>query len=294
MNAPEGLEYRSGYWDDREAKDCFKRFLVTIHGLDLSLWEQMGYWDHENYLAFSLFQGDRMVATTNLFSMEMLVEGQRCRLGQFSGVGTMPEFRKRGLNRWLTEQALEWAAPTHDGFFLFADHDAIPFYERCGFESWPETISTLTVEPPAPRSGLLKLDPANAADLDRIHRLACGRSPVSARLGAWTEKLLMFHCLYTLRDDLYYVPDLDVAVFFRAEGRRLTLFDVVGAEVPSFAELHPYLSERPHDEVRFHFVPDKLNVEPERKTPLQHSNAHIYPSLQLPAPDCLFPYSSHA
>ena len=90
MSALEGLDFRSGYWDDRRAKDRFKQFLATIHGLDLSLWEQKGYWDHENYIAFSLFEGQRIVATTNLYSMEMQVEGRRCRLGQFSGVGTLP------------------------------------------------------------------------------------------------------------------------------------------------------------------------------------------------------------
>jgi GNAT superfamily N-acetyltransferase len=282
------------YWDNRRATKRFKEFLIAIHGLDLSLWEQRGYWDYENYHAFSLFEGERIVATTNLFSMEMLIDGRRRRLGQFSGVGTLPEFRRRGLNRWLTERALKWAAPTHDGFFLFADQEAIPFYDSCGFVPLRETVSTLRVERPAPRPGLRKLDPDNDADLEWIHRLACERSPISRLLGAWTEKLLMFHCLYTLRDDLYYLPDLDVAVFFRVDDRRLTLFDVVGREVPSFAELHPYISELPHDEVRFHFMPDKLDVVPSSKTPLKNSNAQVYPPLRLPGPDCLFPYSAHA
>ena len=294
MRALDGLEFRSGYWDDRQATERFKQLLVTIHGLDLSLWEQKGYWDHENYIAFSLFEGDRIVATTNLFSMEMQVEGRRVRLGQFSGVGTLREFRGRGLNRWLTEQALKWATPNHDGFFLFADHDAIPFYDRCGFEPLQETISTLTVERPAPRPGLRRLDPDNDVDLARIHGLARRRDPVSGRLGAWAENLLMFHCLYTLRNDLYYLPELDVAVFFRTENGRLTLFDVVGPQVPAFDDLHPFLSEEPHTEVRFHFMPDKMKVDPDRKTTLQDSNAHIYPPFRMPGPDCLLPYCSHA
>jgi len=133
MRSLEGLEFRSGYWDDRRATDRFKEFLVTIHGLDLSLWERKGYWDHANYRAFSLFEGDRIVATTNLFLMEMMVDGRRRKLGQFSGVGTLPEFRKRGLNRWLTERALEWAAPKHDGFFLFSRTTPI----SSGSTAWP-------------------------------------------------------------------------------------------------------------------------------------------------------------
>jgi len=294
MNAPDGLIFRSDYWDDREAKERFKEFLIAIHGLDLSLWEASGYWDHENYVAFSLFQGERIVATTNLFSMRMLVDGRRQTLGQFSGVGTLPEFRRRGWNRWLTERALEWAAPTHDGFFLFADPQAVPFYARCGFVPLRETLPTLTVESPAPRPGLRRLDPRDEADLARIHDLACRRVPVSRQLGAWNAKLLMFHCLYTLRNDLYYLPDLDVAVFFRSEQGRLTLFDVVGPKIPTFEDLHPFLAGEPHREVRFRFMPDRMNVRPDRKETLANSNAQIYPPLRLPGPDCLFPYVSHA
>jgi hypothetical protein len=41
--------------------------------------------------------------------------------------------------------------------------------------------------------------------------------------------------------------------------------------------LHPFPSEEPHTEVRFHFMPDKMRVDPDRKTTLQDSNAHTYP-----------------
>ena len=52
--------------------------------------------------------------------MDMVIGGRKSRVGQFSGVATHPQFRRRGLNRWLTEQAMQWASKTHDGFFLFA------------------------------------------------------------------------------------------------------------------------------------------------------------------------------
>lgn len=294
MKTPEGLTFRSGYWRDGLAKRQFREFLISIHGLDLLLWDEQGYWDDEHYTAFSLFHGDRIVATTNLFSMEMVVEGARRRLGQFSGVGTSPEFRRLGLNRWLTEQALESAGTTHDGFFLFADRDAVPFYAACGFVQVEETIAALSTTPPLHAPGVRKLDPGNDDDLSLLYRLARERSPVSDLLGAWNAELLMFHCLYTLRDCLYYVPDLDVAVFFEVDGGVLTLFDVVARKVPPFAVLHPYLAGTRHHEVRFYFMPDKMGVEPTRWMALKDSNLHVLPSLRLPGPRRLFPYVSRA
>lgn len=294
MKAAWGLTFRTGYWEDRRATRQFREFLISIHGLDLSLWERMGYWDHEHYSAFSLFDGDRIVATANLYSMEMVVEGVRRRLGQFSGVGTSPEFRGLGLNRWLTEQALESAGATHDGFFLFADEDAVPFYAKCGFVQVDETIAALSVTPPAGAPGLRKLDPGDDDDLSLLYQLARERSPVSDLLGAWNAKLLMFHCLYTLRDCLYYIPDLDTAVFFEVDSGVMTLFDVVARKVPSFTELHPYIAGTRHHEIRFFFMPDRMGVEPTSWTVLEDNHLHVLPPLHLPEPRRLFPYVSRA
>jgi GNAT superfamily N-acetyltransferase len=294
VEAIEGLAFRFGYWDDGRAKRRFQEFLVSIHGLDLSLWNRMGYWDDESYTAFSLFDGDRLVATTNLFSMEMVVDGARRRLGQFSGVGTAPEFRGRGLNRWLTEQALTSSAATHDGFFLFANEDAVPFYAACGFVGADEAIATLRVTPTIGSTGLQKLDPSSEHDLSLIYRLANERSPVSNLLGTWNAKLLMFHCLYTLRDHLYYVPDLDAVVFFAENNGVLTLHDVVARELPSFDELHPYISGEPHHEVRFFFMPDLMGVEPTEWKPLDGGGLQVLPPLRLPGPTPLFPYTARA
>ncbi len=288
-----GLVLRSHYWDDRRAKDAFKAFLLDIHNLDLTLWDEAGFWD-DHYTAFSLFDGERVVSSVCLYSMDMVIDGLRRRVGQFSGVGTLPSFRRRGLNRWLTERVLEWATPTHDGFFLFADEEAVPFYERCGFVPVRETIATLATDVPQPRGALVKLDPERDRDLQRVYALACARTPVSDALGVLTPKLLMFHFLYTLRDHAYYVEDLDVVAFFKLSDGKLILYDVLGRHVPSFSELQPYLGLRPYREVWFLFMPDRMLIEPTGRTTPADNNTHIHPTLRLPVRDVLFPYVAHA
>ena len=62
-----GLVLRSHYWDDRRAKDAFKAFLLDIHNLDLTLWDEAGFWD-DHYTAFSLFDGERVVSSVCLYS----------------------------------------------------------------------------------------------------------------------------------------------------------------------------------------------------------------------------------
>ncbi len=294
MKAPGNLTFRHGYWADASARGAFKAFLLTIHGLDLTTWEEKGYWDDENYTAFSLFDGDRIVSSVCLYSMEMIVAGKPCRLGQFSGVGTLPPYRRRGLARWLTQEALDLSSAAHAGHFLFADDEALPFYQRSGFAPVTETGAWLKVTLPPPRPGLRKLDAANDRDLELVFRTARERVPVSDRLGGWNAKLLMFHCLYPLREHAYHVADLDVVVFFRIQEGRLDLFDVVGRRVPSFAELHPYLAGDDHREARFHFMTDKLKVMPSGRWSPIGNNAHIYGPLRLPGPEAFFPSTARA
>jgi len=198
------------------------------------------------------------------------------------------------MSRQLTERALEWASPTHDGFFLFSTDGALPYYATCGFRPVRESGATLATVCPEPRSGLRRLDPEDDRDIERLYRLACERTPVSNVLGVLHPKLLMFHFLYTLRDHAFEIPDLDVAVFFKVDDGCLTLYDVVGRDIPPFSELHPYLAGHAHHEVRFHFVPDRMEIEPTGQWSPEGNNTHVLPPFRLPGPDGIVPHVAHA
>jgi GNAT superfamily N-acetyltransferase len=287
------LTYRAHYFDDPVHRTEFKRFMHMIHQLDLTVWEQYGFWDPACYTPFSIFDGARIVSTVNIFTMDLVVQGQVRRVGQISGVGTDPAYRRQGLARHLTGAALEWAARTCEGFFLFASDEAVALYQLCGFVPVREAAPVLAVTPPRSRSGLRRLYTANDEDRALIHRLARERAPVSRVLGVLTPSLLMYHCLNGMRDHIGYVAELDVLVLFRTDGRRLTLFDVVGPAVPSFEELHPYLAAYPHQEVLLQFEPDLMGVVPQVRVP-QANNAHVRAPFAMPAENCVFPFVAQA
>ena len=126
------LELRTEYWHDDRARAAFKTFMRTIHGLDFTRWESAGFWD-DAHTPFSYFQGEEIVASVCIYLLDAIVEGRSTRLVQISGVGTLPAWRRRGLSRQLTEIGLAWAAGRHEGVFLFADDDAVAYYEHTGF-----------------------------------------------------------------------------------------------------------------------------------------------------------------
>ena len=85
-----------------------------------------------------------------------------------------------------------------------------------------------------------------------------------------------------------------MVVFCDVVDGRLTLYDVVGREVPSFAELHPFLAGESHGEVRFRFVPDRMGVDVRESVDLEDNHTHVLPGLDLPAREFVFPHTGHA
>lgn len=288
------LELRHGYGDDLEARRAFIEFLDHIHGLDLSTWASLGYWD-EDYRPFSLFDHEgRIVSSAQVYSLDFVVDGEPRRAAQFSGVGTLEAFRRKGLNRRVTEVALEWLAPSHDFVFLFSDDDAIPFYEATGFQPLAEARPSVAVSGGGGGPEVRRLDIDAAADRELIERLSIGRAPVSNTFGVLSHGLFMFHALYPMREHLHYLSHLDVLVLFRREGQRLDLFDVVGTRVLTLAELLPSIATPETREVAFSFVPDQLEVEEVKWTPYLENNLFDRGDLPLRGRPFLFPFTSHA
>ncbi len=285
------LSLRTGYWDDLAAHGAFKEFLIAIHGLDLSEWESAGYWDYA-YTPFSFFDGERVVSSVCVYSLEAVIDGARARVAQISGVGTLPAWRRKGLNRQLTEHALEWAREAHQAVFLFADTGAIPFYTACGFTPIDEFVEFAEVRPVAKKAGAVKLDPANKEHLHRIYNYAESRGPVSEKFSVLSPKLFAFHCLCSLRDRVYEIPDLHCLVCYERAAGLLKIFDIVSQDPPPFDQLYPYIAHDADSEVEFHFHTDKLGLARLQARPLTGNNPFVKGPFPQERP--VFPYSCRA
>ena len=63
---------------------------------------------------------------------------------------------------------------------------------------------------------------------------------------------------------------------------------------PEWTALCPKTGQPDFGTIVINYVPDKLCIEPTGKMILEDANAHVYPPLRMPEPECLFPYASHA
>ncbi len=288
------LTFRENYWDDPEAKSSFIDFLNHIHRLDLTLWDRMGFWDYK-YRPFSFFDGKSIASSLCVYSMDMIVNGQRRTVAQISGVGTTEEYRRKGLSLTLTEKAIRWASSNHDFFYLFADTNAFELYERAGFRRVTEHKTILPVEGRPASGGVEKLDVDKREHLDLIYRCAAERAPVSNLLGVCNEKLFMFWCLYFLRDNIFYIADLDLLVLYRRADGLVTVCDIVGKSAAEFSAIYPYISDTTDTAVEFLFMVDRLNLGKSVKSEAFESNGtHLLGDFPLEGEPFILPLTCHA
>jgi len=285
------IALRTHYWDDARAKAAFKHFALDIHGLDFTAWDSAGFWD-EAYTPFSFFQGEIVVASVCIYLLNFVVSGEPTCLAQVSAVGTLPDWRRRGLNRQLTEIGLKWAQGRHDGVFLFADDDAVPFYLKCGFQPQDEFVEEAPAVPVATRRGAVRLDPGNKTELGRIHAYAKRRVPVSSDFGVLNDRLFMFHVLYTPQNDIYEISDLNCLIVCRRSGDRLRVYDIVGERIPLWEELYSYIADPADRALEFHFRTDRLGLDETVGLPLEGN--HPFVLRPFPVTEPVFPYTCRA
>lgn len=285
------LTFRSRYWSDPQARRAFMRFIHAIHNVDFAEWEAAGYWD-DDYIPFSFFEGERVAANVCIYTMPAIVNGERCRVAQVSGVGTAPEHRRRGLARRLHAIALEWALQEHRFAFLFADRDAMPFYAKVGFEPVADHAPCVRLPGTAPRTGLQRLDLRQPAGRAAVYALACERAPVSHVFASFNPRLVMYHALYGLREHAYRIEELDAIVFSRREGARVVVYDVLARELPRFADLYPWLTTGGPETFEFRFPVDRLQPGAVELRALPDSNAHTMRARGIDR--WVFPFTAHA
>ncbi|WP_255203739.1 GNAT family N-acetyltransferase [Myxococcus sp. AM011] len=222
--------------------------------VDFRRWCEWGEWT-DDYRAFSVVDGGRVVANASVMRMCLRVEGRDVVGYQLGAVGCVPERRGQGLARVAMEAAMEACgdAPV----LLFANKKVLDFYPRFGFVPREQTLFGVTrdVVPggePAP-----VLDVAEASVRARLVELAEEGVPVTERFGArrhghiatWYAAANFARPLRKLSEDAW--------VFAGVEDGTLYIEDIFARE--GF-DLRPHLSrlvEEPVKTVQFGFTPER-------------------------------------
>ena len=259
------ITYKSHYFTDPVAKAAFERYAIAVFGLDFTLWKSRGLWD-ENYIPFSAFDGGECIATICVFPAEVTVHGKKERWAQLLTVGTLPEYRKRGIQRKLWTQAETWIKENCTNTFLFTTADDDPadsaagFYHKLGFTRLYEKFEVVNYKTVSTSIHLkyrkLNLDEDN--DFELLYRLSHNREPVSNRLGIKNPNLSMFMYLYVYKDWTYYFEKLDTIIVVEDRGNCMRVHDIMAVKMPVFDEIKGFFGIFGIDSIEFFFCTDKI------------------------------------
>jgi GNAT superfamily N-acetyltransferase len=241
---------------DARWHEAFLSFVPRVFRAEFRGWYEHGGWD-DRYAAYALAEGDRIVANASLNRMNLVLNGTPVRGFQLGAVGTLPEFRGRGLQAHLLPRLLADTTPA-DLVFLFANDDVLEFYPRFGFTRVREQVfrADRAIEPAAPPWRTLEL--SSAPDRALLRRIAATAEPVTNRFGARDYGgVVLWYWSNVFHHGLRVSPEHDAIVVVEQRGQLLRICDVLSPRLLDLAGCLPHLAAVPVRQLEFGFTPER-------------------------------------
>lgn len=193
-----------------------------IYRLDFEKWYESGYWDNR-FIPCILMHEDIAVSSVAVCINDISWRGERKRYVQISTVMTLPEYRNKGLNRYLMETVLSEWEDKCDGIYLLANDSVVNFYPKFGFEAFKEFQYR---KPITNSKGVYrKLNIEDPHDWRLIIAKYLLGNPFS-ELTVENTSQFVYHCLQNFSKDIYYVDKYDAVIIVQFEKDRLNCYDI--------------------------------------------------------------------
>jgi GNAT superfamily N-acetyltransferase len=251
-------------------------------------WYELGGWD-EDYFAFSMVDGETIVASASLQRMKIVLRGEWITGWQLGAVGVVPEWRGRGLQRQIIPRLLD-ATGAQDIVFLFANDSVLDFYPLFGFKRIVESIfaSGYSVEPAGEPLKSLSID--RAEDRALLARVAATAAPTSLEFAARDYGgVLLWYWANFYDGCFYYCEPEDAIIIAEHEGAVLRICDVLARSTFDLRPYLPRIAKAVAQKIEFGFTPgawwqDARAVADYADSPLFIRGAHALPEHRFKFP----------
>ncbi|HTU58849.1 MAG TPA: GNAT family N-acetyltransferase [Polyangiales bacterium] len=272
-------------------QDAFIEFVPQVFPeIGFKLWRDRGGWD-ERYTAFALADGDRIVASASRQQMDIVLLGRRMRAWQLSAVGTLPEYRRRGLQGRIMQQLLQHT-PSDELMFLFANDTVLHFYPRFGFRQHTEWVfqAEYALAPDLAQPPLRTLDVSREDDRALLLRIAAAAAPVSESFAAADHgRIVLWYCSNFMPNVLRYVPEQDALLAVEQSGELLRVYDVMSPKLFELQTVLARLLDGPIERIELGFSPEKLLPAAKPSHEYTESPLFVRGDFALPAQPFKFP-----
>lgn len=220
----EQLTIIKAYKDNAAVRHSFNQLTQDIFGFDFEDWYENGYW-RDNYIPYSIWNGERIVANVSVNLMEFVWDGAEKRYIQLGTVMTDKSYRGRGLIRRLMMEINKDFEGKAEAVYLFANNSVLDFYPKFGFVRADQYQYVREVENQGEKT-VHRVDMDNKAEWKKLES-AIGSSVCDSRLTMKNNiGLFMFYVTKFMRQDVYYVEDSQSYVIAEEDKGELVIYNI--------------------------------------------------------------------
>lgn len=211
--------------EDESYRKSFNELAHKTFEISFEEWKKQGYWENQ-YIPYAFIDKGKVIANASVNTMSFIREGKRQKAVQIGTVMTDVNYRNQGLSRILIERILKDYENKCEFVYLFANNTVLNFYPKFGFKPVNEYQHSTLYKKRDTANIIKKLNIGNQSEKDILLRLISNHIPISKISMVDNLSLIMFYCCSFMSDNIFYIPDLDIAVVAEYEDDTLYLQDV--------------------------------------------------------------------
>ena len=254
------MELVSNYMRDDTLRHALNDLTKKTFGFDFEGWVTGGYFEGD-YIPYSLIEDGKIISNVSANRMTFLQNGVERNYIQIGTVMTDENYRRQGLAKKLIDHVIKQYKDNCDGFYLFANLEALEFYDQCGFSRVTEYRYEVKEEFCKRRSEGERFMPVNTADgqmkqkyMDMIRHSAVNSS---------MEQINKFglQMFYTAdMENVCYAKDMDCFIVAETEGDILFLQSIICENQVALSDVLCRMSGEYH-ECRLGFTPTLKDID---------------------------------
>ena len=221
------MELVSNYMRNDTLRHALNDLTKKTFGFDFEDWVTGGYFEGD-YIPYSFIEDGKIISNVSANRMTFLQNGVEKNYIQIGTVMTDEAYRRQGLAKKLMDHVVKQYKDSCDGFYLFANLDAVDFYDKCGFSKETEYRYSVKDEFCIGKSAGEIFMPVNTEDkqMKQKYMDMVRRSAVNSSL----EQLNKFglQMFYTAdMENVYYAKDMDCFIVAEMEENTLLLQSIL-------------------------------------------------------------------
>ena len=246
--------FATDFKHDQDLRKSFNKLTEATFNFNLENWYQKGFWA-DNYIPYSLLHDNEVISNVSVNVMEFVIDNEQKTAIQIGTVMTDEKYRHRGLNKFIMSQVINDWKDRSDFIYLFANDTVLDFYPKYGFGKVDEYQCSKSLNTDDAPSSLKRLNIEDQNDKTLLIETVNKSIPISKISMRNNAELIMFYCLSTKKNSIYYIEKLKALVIADYEGDTLFLNDIFSDKAIELDEIIQAMADKSIKSVVLGFTP---------------------------------------